>query len=97
MYRYLFTRYLGADVDKVAQVVPIGNANETLAGMQRGLVQVSAFSPPVAEKAVADKARTRAEMRFMGSFLKWMNRRWRDCGQPLQTWERFFSWLYMSM
>jgi NitT/TauT family transport system substrate-binding protein len=55
MYKYLFAKYAGGvDVDKVAQVVPIGNAAETLAGMQRGLVQVSAFSPPVPEKAVAD-------------------------------------------
>lgn len=55
MYKYLFAKYAGGvDVDKVAEVVPIGNANETLAGMQRGVVQVSAFSPPVAEKAVAD-------------------------------------------
>lgn len=55
MYKYLFQKYGGGvDVDKVAQVVPIGNSGETLAGMQRGLVQVSAFSPPVAEKAVAD-------------------------------------------
>jgi len=54
MYKYLFAKYANVDVDKVAQVVPIGNAGETLAGMQRGLVQVSAFSPPVAEKAVAD-------------------------------------------
>ncbi len=55
MYKYLFAKYAdGVDVDKVAEVVPIGNAGETLAGMQRGVVQVSAFSPPVAEKAVAD-------------------------------------------
>lgn len=54
MYKYLFAKYAGVDVDKVAEVVPIGNAGETLAGMQRGIVQVSAFSPPVAEKAVAD-------------------------------------------
>ncbi|MCW5750398.1 MAG: ABC transporter substrate-binding protein [Alphaproteobacteria bacterium] len=55
MYKYLFAKYAnGTDVDKVAEVVPIGNAGETLAGMQRGIVHVSAFSPPVAEKAVAD-------------------------------------------
>lgn len=54
MYKYLFAKYAGVDVDKVAEVVPIGNAGETLAGMQRGIVHVSAFSPPVAEKAVAD-------------------------------------------
>lgn len=55
MYKYLFAKYGGGvDVDSVAQVVPIGNAAETLAGMQRNIVQVSAFSPPVAEKAVAD-------------------------------------------
>lgn len=55
MYKYLFAKYAnGADVDKVAEVIPIGNAAETLAGMQRGIVDISAFSPPVPEKAVAD-------------------------------------------
>ncbi|MGE0154194.1 MAG: ABC transporter substrate-binding protein [Reyranellaceae bacterium] len=55
MYRYLFQHYAdGADVDKVATIVPIGDASATLAGMQRGLVDASAFTPPVPEKAVAD-------------------------------------------
>lgn len=55
MYRYLFRKYAeGADVDKVAEVVPIGDSAATLASMKRGLVDVSAFSPPVPEKAVAD-------------------------------------------
>lgn len=55
MYRYLFKTYAnGADADKVAQIVPIGNSSETLAGMKRGIVDISAFSPPVPEKAVAD-------------------------------------------
>lgn len=55
MYRYLFKKYLnGADVDKLAEVVPVGNAGPTLAAMSRSVVDVSAFSPPVPEKAVAD-------------------------------------------
>jgi ABC-type nitrate/sulfonate/bicarbonate transport system substrate-binding protein len=55
MYRYLFKKYAdGADVDKLAEVVPIGDSAATLAGMKRGIVDVSAFSPPVPEKAVAD-------------------------------------------
>lgn len=55
IYRYLFQHYAdGADVDKAATIVPIGDAAATLAGMQRGLVDASAFTPPVPEKAVAD-------------------------------------------
>lgn len=55
MYRYLFKQYLdGADVDKLAEVVPIGDSAPTLAGMKRGVIDVSAFSPPVPEKAEAD-------------------------------------------
>jgi ABC-type nitrate/sulfonate/bicarbonate transport system substrate-binding protein len=55
MYRYLFKKYLnGADVDKLSEVVPIGDSAPTLAGMKRGIIDVSAFSPPVPEKAVAD-------------------------------------------
>ncbi len=55
MYRYLLKKYAdGADVDKVAEVVPIGDSAATLAGMKRGLIDVSAFSPPVPEKAVSD-------------------------------------------
>jgi NitT/TauT family transport system substrate-binding protein len=55
MFRFLFAKYAdGADVDKVAQVVPIGDSSNTLAAMRRGAIDASAFSPPVAEKAVAD-------------------------------------------
>lgn len=55
MYRYLFKKYAGgADVDKLAEVVPIGDSAATLAGMKRGIIDISAFSPPVPEKAVAD-------------------------------------------
>ena len=54
MYRYLFKKYLNGDVDKLAEVVPVGNAAPTLAAMKRGIVDASAFSPPVPEKAVAD-------------------------------------------
>lgn len=55
MLRFLFAKYAnGADVDKVAEIVPIGDAANTLAAMRRGSIDVSAFSPPVAEKAVAD-------------------------------------------
>ncbi|MEO8557425.1 MAG: ABC transporter substrate-binding protein [Rhodospirillales bacterium] len=55
MYRYLFKKYLnGADVDKLSEVVPIGDSAPTLAAMKRGIIDVSAFSPPVPEKAVAD-------------------------------------------
>src|SRR6185369_16800572 len=55
MYRYLFNKYLnGAEVDKLSEVVPIGDSAPTLAGMKRGIIDVSAFSPPVPEKAVAD-------------------------------------------
>jgi NitT/TauT family transport system substrate-binding protein len=55
MYRFLFKQYLdGADVDKLSEVVPIGDSAPTLAGMKRGIIDVSAFSPPVPEKAEAD-------------------------------------------
>lgn len=55
MFRFLFAKYAnGAEVDKVAEVVPIGDSANTLAAMRRGSIDVSAFSPPVAEKAVAD-------------------------------------------
>lgn len=54
-FRFLFAKYgSGADVDKVSEIVPIGDAANTLAAMRRGTIDVSAFSPPVAEKAVAD-------------------------------------------
>lgn len=52
--RFLMQRYGGADLDKVAEVVPVGNAGSTLAAMSRGLVDVTAFSPPVSQRAVAD-------------------------------------------
>ena len=55
MFRFLFAKYAdGAEVDKVAEIVPIGDAANTLAAMHRGAIDVSAFSPPVAEKAVSD-------------------------------------------
>lgn len=55
MMRFLFAKYAGgADVDKVAEVVPIGDSSNTLAAMRRGAIDVSAFSPPVPEKAVSD-------------------------------------------
>lgn len=54
MYRYLFKKYLNGDVDKMAEVVPVGNSGPTLAAMKRGVIDASAFSPPVPEKAVAD-------------------------------------------
>ncbi len=55
MMKFLFAKYAGgADVDKVAEIVPIGDSANTLAAMRRGAIDVSAFSPPVAEKAVAD-------------------------------------------
>lgn len=55
MFRFLFAKYAdGAEVDKVVEIVPIGDASNTLAAMRRGAIDVSAFSPPVAEKAVAD-------------------------------------------
>ncbi len=55
MFRFLFAKYAGgADIDKAAQIVPIGDSSNTLAAMKRGAIDVSAFSPPVAEKAVAD-------------------------------------------
>jgi NitT/TauT family transport system substrate-binding protein len=55
MFRFLFAKYAGgADVDKVSEIVPIGDSSNTLAAMRRGAIDVSAFSPPVPEKAVAD-------------------------------------------
>lgn len=55
MFRFLFAKYAGgADVDKAAEIVPIGDSSNTLAAMRRGAIDVSAFSPPVPEKAVAD-------------------------------------------
>jgi NitT/TauT family transport system substrate-binding protein len=55
MMRFLFAKYIGgADVDKAAEIVPIGDSANTLAAMRRGAIDASAFSPPVPEKAVAD-------------------------------------------
>jgi len=55
MLRFLFAKYAGgADIDKAAEIVPIGDSANTLAAMRRGTIDVSAFSPPVPEKAVAD-------------------------------------------
>jgi len=55
MMKFLFAKYAGgADVDKAAEIVPIGDSANTLAAMRRGAIDVSAFSPPVPEKAVAD-------------------------------------------
>lgn len=52
--RFLMQRYGNADLDKVSEVVPVGDAGSTLAAMSRGLVDVTAFSPPVPQKAVVD-------------------------------------------
>lgn len=55
MYRFLFAKYgEGLNIDRDAQVVPIGDARNTLAGMSKGAIDVSAFSPPVPQKAFAD-------------------------------------------
>jgi len=54
MFKFLFAKYAGVEVDKAAEIVPIGDAANTLAAMRRGAIDASAFSPPVAEKAVAD-------------------------------------------
>jgi NitT/TauT family transport system substrate-binding protein len=55
MMRFLFAKYVGGvDVDKAAEIVPIGDSANTLAAMRRGAIDASAFSPPVPEKAVAD-------------------------------------------
>jgi len=52
--RFLMQRYGNADVDKVSEVLPIGDASATLAAMSRGLVDVTAFSPPVPQRAVGE-------------------------------------------
>ncbi|MGE0153777.1 MAG: ABC transporter substrate-binding protein [Reyranellaceae bacterium] len=55
MMKFLYAKYAGGgDIDKAAEIVPIGDAANTLAAMRRGAIDVSAFSPPVAERAVAD-------------------------------------------
>jgi len=53
MYKFLFAKY-GMDADKDATVVPVGNSHATLAAMSKGVVDVSCFSPPVPQKAIAD-------------------------------------------
>ncbi|WP_373086597.1 ABC transporter substrate-binding protein [Sneathiella sp.] len=53
MYKFLFAKY-GMDADKDATVVPVGNSQATLAAMSKGVVDVSCFSPPVPQKAIAD-------------------------------------------
>ncbi len=54
MFRFLMSRYANADLDKVAEVVPIGDSGNTLAAMSRGLLDVTAFSPPVPQRAIND-------------------------------------------
>ncbi len=55
MMKFLYAKYGGGgDIDKVAEIVPIGDAANTLAAMRRGTIDVSAFSPPVPERAIAD-------------------------------------------
>ncbi len=54
MFRFLMSRYANADLDKVSEVVPIGDAGATLAAMTRGLVDVTAFSPPVPQRAITE-------------------------------------------
>lgn len=53
MYRFLFARY-GMNADKDATIVPVGDAGATLASMSHGIVDVSCFSPPVPQKAIAE-------------------------------------------
>ena len=52
--RFLMQRYANADIDKVSEVLPVGDAGATLAAMSRGLVDVTAFSPPVPQRAIAE-------------------------------------------
>ena len=55
MYRFLFATYAPEiDPDRDVTIVPIGDSRNTLAAMSKGLIDVSAFSPPVPQKAVAD-------------------------------------------
>jgi NitT/TauT family transport system substrate-binding protein len=55
MYRFLFAKYGdGITVDRDASIVPVGDARNTLAAMSNGTIDVSAFSPPVPQKAIAD-------------------------------------------
>ena len=52
--RFLMQRYGNADLDKVAEVLPVGDAGATLAAMSRGALDVTAFSPPVPQRAISD-------------------------------------------
>lgn len=52
--RFLMGRYGNADLDKVSEVLPVGDAGATLAAMSRGAVDVTAFSPPVPQRAVGE-------------------------------------------
>lgn len=54
MFRFLMSRYGNAELDKVSEVVPIGDAGATLAAMTRGLIDVTAFSPPVPQRALTE-------------------------------------------
>lgn len=54
MFRFLMSRYGNAELDKVSEVLPIGDAGTTLAAMSRGLVDVTAFSPPVPQRAITE-------------------------------------------
>jgi NitT/TauT family transport system substrate-binding protein len=52
--KFLMRQYGDADIDDVAEIIPVGDASATLAAMRRGAIDVSAFSPPVPERAVKD-------------------------------------------
>jgi len=52
--RFLMQRYGNADLDKVAEVLPVGDAGATLAAMSRGALDVTAFSPPVPQRAISE-------------------------------------------
>lgn len=54
LFRSLMQTYGKADLDKVSEVVPVGDAGATLAAMSRGLIDVTAFSPPVPQQAVKE-------------------------------------------
>lgn len=52
--RFLMGKYGNADLDKVSEVLPVGDAGATLAAMSRGAVDVTAFSPPVPQRAIGE-------------------------------------------
>jgi ABC-type nitrate/sulfonate/bicarbonate transport system substrate-binding protein len=55
MYRFLFAKYGdGLNAERDAKIVPVGDARNTLAAMSKGAIDVSAFSPPVPQKAYSD-------------------------------------------